>query len=208
MENISWISASKIVITAFASVLSAGTIILMLSGWLGKVWASRILEKEKKEHKKEITEYKIQLEEIRTNALRYSGVQFELYKSFWDALCDLEDTASATWKDNSQENLRNFIINLKKADKELKKAYLFLNEEHYIELQKLFKKFESYQLGKGKLYALYHDEELIKKISKTDIKRLINKIILENFKEKSEYEILIKKIGKGFKETIKGNKII
>ncbi len=41
-----------------ASIGGAGVIILALSGWLGKIWASRILGKEKKQHTLEIESYK------------------------------------------------------------------------------------------------------------------------------------------------------
>ncbi len=39
----------------------AGTILLLLSSWLGKVWASRIMEREKAELSKSIEEKKAEL---------------------------------------------------------------------------------------------------------------------------------------------------
>lgn len=46
-----------------ASIGGAGAIIIAVSSWLGKVWANRILENQKKEHQREIESFKSQLQE-------------------------------------------------------------------------------------------------------------------------------------------------
>lgn len=84
--------------TAFAIIVSfggAGAIVFALSSWLGKVWANRILEEEKKEHQKEIDDYKsrlsIELSRISSNnekAVHTTKTQydkeFEIYLEIWD----------------------------------------------------------------------------------------------------------------------------
>ena len=54
----SWSDILKIVATAFASVGGAGAIIWALSSFFGKMWANKILEKQKAKYQKEIEEYK------------------------------------------------------------------------------------------------------------------------------------------------------
>lgn len=79
------------------SIGSGAAVIFGLSSWLGKVWASRILENEKKEHQKEIEEYKANLSSqidrikmINEKALYISKVQydkeFSIYQEIWVAL--------------------------------------------------------------------------------------------------------------------------
>lgn len=80
--------------------LGGGSVIVLgLSSWLGKVWANRILENEKKAHQLEIENYKsqlaISLEQIKSlndKALYISKVQydkeFQIYQDIWEKLHD------------------------------------------------------------------------------------------------------------------------
>lgn len=54
----SWEDILKIVATAIASVGGAGAIIWALSSFFGKMWANKILEKQKAEYQKDIEKYK------------------------------------------------------------------------------------------------------------------------------------------------------
>ncbi len=87
----------EIVSAVILSVGGAGVIILGLSSWLGKVWANRILESEKKQHQIEIEEYKSELTKSinelnarNDKALYISKVQydteFNIYKEIWEKL--------------------------------------------------------------------------------------------------------------------------
>ncbi len=53
-----WEDILKIVATCIASVGGAGAIIWALSSFFGKMWANKILEKQKAEYQKDIEEYK------------------------------------------------------------------------------------------------------------------------------------------------------
>ncbi|MDE6442031.1 MAG: hypothetical protein K2L12_04690 [Clostridia bacterium] len=53
-----WQTVLEIVATAIASVGGAGAIIWALSSFFGKMWANKILEKQKTEYQKDIEEYK------------------------------------------------------------------------------------------------------------------------------------------------------
>lgn len=81
----SWQDVLKIIATAIASVGGAGAIVWALSSFFGKMWANKLLEKQKAEYQKDIEEYKsalsCELENVRaTNEkLTYiSKVQYDL----------------------------------------------------------------------------------------------------------------------------------
>jgi hypothetical protein len=89
----------KIVSAVLISIGGGGAIVFALSSWLGKVWANRILEKEKKEHQLEIENYKSQLSislnkinSINERTLHISKVQydkeFDIYQDIWEKLHD------------------------------------------------------------------------------------------------------------------------
>ncbi len=76
-----------------------GAIVFALSSWLGKVWANRILEKEKSEHAKEIEHYKSELKKelqrinaIQDKALYISKAQYDneygIYQEIWEKMFD------------------------------------------------------------------------------------------------------------------------
>lgn len=82
-----------------ASIGGAGAIIIGLSSWLGKVWANRILENQKKEHQMEIESFKSQLQEninkvnaVNEKALHISkthyDTEFGIYKEIWVKLLE------------------------------------------------------------------------------------------------------------------------
>lgn len=82
-----------------ASIGGSSVIILGLSGWLGKVWASRILESEKKRHNLEIEEFKGRLSKeinvvnsmidksVYVTKLQYDK-EFSIYLEIWEKLAD------------------------------------------------------------------------------------------------------------------------
>ncbi len=82
-----------------ASLGGGGAIVLALSSWLGKVWANRILEREKAEHAKEIESYKSDLKKeldainaIKEKALYISKAQYDdeykICQVLWDKMFD------------------------------------------------------------------------------------------------------------------------
>jgi hypothetical protein len=80
-----------------ASLGGGSAIVLSFSSWFGKVWANRILEKEKAEHSKDLEQYKRELSEelekvksLNDKALYVSKVQYDneyrIYLEIWSAL--------------------------------------------------------------------------------------------------------------------------
>ncbi|WP_162926416.1 hypothetical protein [Teredinibacter purpureus] len=72
--------AFEIAQAVLLSLGGGGLIILSLSSFLGKVWAQRILESEKSEHEKEISEFKTRLSSLaHQKSLNYQQ-KLDLYK--------------------------------------------------------------------------------------------------------------------------------
>ena len=165
--------------------------IIGLASWLGKIWGSRVIEKEKKEHKKDIEKYKNQLEELK----RYSGKQSDLYNQLWQSFCVLENFADLLWEKATPESLNHFVTYLKKTEKDIKESYLFIEDEHYNKLLDLLNSFSEYQGGKNKLLSHNFKRSLE-----------IEEIIKNNEGKREEYKKLIKKVGENFKKQLRGNK--
>lgn len=71
-----WNDAFKTITAALASVGTAGGIMWALSSWLGKVWASRILEQDRARHEADLERLRADLSQ--SNAERLAGLEREL----------------------------------------------------------------------------------------------------------------------------------
>ena len=77
----SWTDAAQIGATVIASLGGAGALILALSGWLGKVWANRLMEKEKQAHSIELEELRSSLQQAAAKELKTLATKLEAEKS-------------------------------------------------------------------------------------------------------------------------------
>ena len=107
------ISAMKELLrTILASVGGTAIVIAGLSNWLGKVWANRILEKDKRKYQEEIErikrEYELHFAGLKAVLLRYSENQFDIYRELWGSLCELKLTADDLWIRATPENVSRF----------------------------------------------------------------------------------------------------
>ena len=75
-----WRTASEIGATILLSLGGASAIILAVSSWLGKVWASRILEKDRAHYRREVDTYTHQL-----------SIQKTAYERYLDLIVDYHD---------------------------------------------------------------------------------------------------------------------
>ena len=95
------------------SVGGASLIIIGLSSWLGKVWANRILEKDKLKYTSELEKIKAQLQsESQKQHLMFSMYfegQFKLYNDLWVSLSELQSGVEALWSEASAHNLKSFV---------------------------------------------------------------------------------------------------
>jgi hypothetical protein len=111
--------------------LSAGAIIIILSSWLGKVWANRILEKDKAKYKIQVDTL---LQDLRTENSKELFVhrlqfekEFEIYKELWVAVLELEKAIIPLTNDVSFSS-----ISKEETHSEIRKAFKKLNEIIFI----------------------------------------------------------------------------
>ena len=211
----------KMIFETLAAVLlsvgSAGAIIFGLSSWLGKIWANRILEKDKTKYKTEIEElknklsreleyYKNQIELYKLTLLRYSEHQFNLYNKLWVSLAELKIAGDTLWDRVDKDSILDFGAKVKKAKESLLQNALLIEEEHEIKLNDLLEKFSNYEIGKYKLIELdkklkdYNFLELLPGISDALERR---SIVQENNDTKNAYDELLLVIKASFKKQLR-----
>ena len=99
-----WDDAFKIIFAGLATTALSGVVIFGLSNWLGKIWANRILEKEKNIFKKEIEKYKLELDKARYDYQRYSSKKFLIIEETWNAMFEIVKELKI-FKENMIKNL-------------------------------------------------------------------------------------------------------
>lgn len=188
-----WYTASAVIVSLGGGAL----LVLTFASWLGKIWATRILEKERAKYQKDLEGYKNDLDELKIIALRYSSKQFELYNEFWMALCDLENAGNCLMAEANNKNLKRFIEQFGITSLKIKKSFLFIEKNHFDQLQILLNNFRELRVGKEKLLEI------------RDIgnERDILKSILNNFIIQQNYKKLINKIGDDLKAQLKGGEV-
>lgn len=203
----------EILYTASAVIASIGgssILIIGLSSWLGKVWANRILEKDKLNYSSELEkvksnyiteleEYKSQLEKSKMQFLRYSEHQFTLYNDLYRNLYDLKIAADKLWTKADFTNLKNFSKQLKTTTDMVGKSMLLIEDQHYRDLNRLMECFGNYQIGKSTLIEVRNKAEENTYLQMHDIEELIQK----NRENMDNYNRLITEIGLELKEQIR-----
>jgi len=137
------------------SVGSAALLIFGLSSWLGKVWANRILEKDKLKYQSEleIIKTKLQSESQKQNLMfsMYFQGQFKLYNDLWVSLSELQSGVDALWSEASTKNLKSFVAAVRRAKKQIRESALLIEPEHYADIMNVIEAFEQYRCGKEEL---------------------------------------------------------
>lgn len=137
------------------SVGGSAIIIMALSSWLGKVWANRILEKDKLKYTSELEKIKAKLQNENEKhkfvfSMYFEG-QFKIYNNLWLALVNLDNEVEKLWNSATTTNLSSFIKAIQKAKKQIKDSALLIEREHYNQILENLQYFENYQIGKEKL---------------------------------------------------------
>ncbi|MCG8672623.1 MAG: hypothetical protein MI867_24690 [Pseudomonadales bacterium] len=157
---------NDIVITVLSSVGGSAIIIGGLSNWLGKVWANRILEQDKKRYQEEIEllkkQYEVHFDGLKAVLMRYSERQFDIYRELWGSLCELKLTTDDLWIRATPDNVARFSEQLNKTRFWLEKSSLFIEDTHYQRLKGVFDEFEQFLVGKENLVELRNDPSISK----------------------------------------------
>lgn len=212
MEMIEYV---KLVTAFIVSIGGSSVVIIVLSKWFGNFLSTRLLDAYNNKHEKELevikTKYaselentKNELEKAKSQFLRYSEKQFELYNDLWKVLLYTKRQADLLWQKADPNQIPSFSEQIRLTRNAISDNLLLIEEEHYEKLIQLIEQFEQFQFGKLKLIdiriQIEGGEQVQQIISKADAQNTINK----NRRTKEKYDKLIMDIGKSFREQIKG----
>ncbi len=189
-----------------AIVVSLGgstVIILALSKWFGNIFAEKLVGGIKSKYEKELETTKTELDKAKSQFLRYSEKQFELYNDLWRVLIYTKNQADALWEDANPEQIPSFSEQIRLSKDVIDENMLLIEEEHFDKLTTLINQFEKFQFGKTNLVDLREKSpEQIKNLNLTPFQ--IRDTINQNRQIKERYDVLILEIGKSFRTQIKG----
>lgn len=140
--------------------------------------------------------------ELKESKNRYNSKQFEQYNELWSSLIDLKLSADNLWNSATAKNLKDFSTNLNKANVSIEKSSLLIENEDYKELIEIIKQFEEYEEGKTKLIQIRN--KTLDEVKGLAYDSYISMLIQRNGVFKVNYEILLEKLKKQFKNTIRG----
>jgi hypothetical protein len=195
-----------------ASIGGAAVVIVGLAKWFGDFLANRLLSSYKNKHEndleglkshyqRELELTKNELEKAKSQFLRYSEKQFELYNDLWKVLLYTKYQADALWESAVPEKIPAFGEQITLTRHAVDDNLLLIEEGHYEKLIELIRRFEQFQFGKVKLVDVRKSiEEQGEPISSDQAKQTIEL----NRKTKDNYDQLLMEIGKSFRTQIKG----
>lgn len=163
----------KLILASFGGATVA---LLGLSKWLGNVWASRIIEKERARHSAELERLKSQLQMNAQKSSLYVESQFNLYNSLWESLHNLKIAGDHLWEEANYVNLERFSKQLRETTEVIGRRSLLIEDEHREQLMHVIAAFNDFYVGKERLIDLpnrYGENLDYEMRLKDDIKDLI-----------------------------------
>lgn len=163
------------VATAIISSTGGATLIILgFSSWLGKVWANRILERDRARYQSEIEQLKNKLDSERDKvsfafSMYFEG-QFKIYNGLWVSLVELKYCVDQLWADATNHNLGIFIRALKKAQRQIQNSALLIEADHYNQITTAMQAFADYRVGKEQLVSIKNAG----KIDPLEVQQIIN----------------------------------
>jgi hypothetical protein len=207
-----WTEIMKFLGATLISMGGATVVIVGLSKWFGDFLSKRLLDNYNNKHSKELEgikgkynreleETKTALEKAKSQFLRYSEKQFDLYNDLWRVLLYTKLQADELWENAIPEKIPSFSEQIKLSKTAINDNLLLIEEEHYDKLMELLKQFEQFQFGKVRLVDIRRRPgENSEIISPSETRQTIDL----NKKTKDNYDKLIMEIGKTFRNQIKG----
>lgn len=207
-----WTEIMKFLGATLISMGGAAIVIVGLSKWFGDFLSKRLLDNYNNKHSKELEvikgkysteleETKSALEKAKSQFIRYSEKQFDLYNDLWRVLLYTKLQADELWENAIPEKIPSFSEQIKLTKTAINDNLLLIEEDHYDKLSELIKQFEQFQFGKVRLVDIRRQpSEKGEKISLNETRQTID--LNKNTKEK--YDKLIMEIGKTFRNQIKG----
>lgn len=207
-----WTETMKLFGAALISMGGATVVIVGLSKWFGDFLSKRLLDNYNNTHSKELEgikgkyskeleETKSALEKAKSQFLRYSEKQFDLYNDLWRVLLYTKLQADELWENANPKKIPSFSEQIKLTKTAINDNLLLIEEEHFDKLMELIKKFEQFQFGKVRLIDIRRNpDENADTISVSQTRQAID----SNKKTKDNYDKLLMEIGNTFRNQIKG----
>ncbi len=182
-------------------------VVIGLSSWLGKVWATRINQEENQKFQIQFDAIKLQnkqvFEAFNNATKRYSDKQFELYNELWRSLMDLKISANNLWDKATAGRLKVFAKQLIETRMSIEKSSLLIEEDHYEKLLNIISAFKDFEFNKKNLIDYrninVHDMNI------DDYQ--INQYIEQNKNIKEDYTSLLNDLKIEFRNQINGRAI-
>jgi len=140
--------------------------------------------------------------EMKNTKERFNSKQFELYNQLWSSLIDLKISADDLWQSANLIRLKDLSQKVFDAKVSIEKSSLLIEDNHYLKLLELIKKFESFQFGKKTLVELRTKPRTNN--NQDFDENQIAQVISNNGNVKNEYDELINSLKIEFKQQIKG----
>lgn len=202
----------KLIGATLTSIGGATVVIIGLSKWFGDFLSKRLLDDYNNKHQneleglkgkyqRELEETKNELEKAKSQFLRYSEKQFELYNDLWKVLLYTKYQADEFWESADPEKLPAFGEQIKLTRDAINDNLLLIEEDHYEKLIELIQQFEQFQFGKVRLVDIRRQPREGRKYISADEAR---QTISLNRETKEKYDTLIMEIGQSFRNQIKG----
>lgn len=202
----------KLLGAILTSVGGATVVIIGLSKWFGDFLSKRLLDNYNNKHKSDLEGIKIKyqgelektktdLEKAKSQFIRYSEKQFDLYNDLWKVLLYTKHQADELWASAIPEKIPAFGEQIKLTRDAIDDNLLLIEEEHYEKLLELITQFDQFQFGKVKLVDIRRQPiEEREYISMQQARSTIN----QNKKTKETFDSLLMEIGQSFRNQIKG----
>ncbi len=115
---------TETVTTVIASIGGTTAVLTGVFAWLGKVWASRIVEGEKVTNSKDLSRLNAQLDVASAQNIRNSDARFVLYQDVWARLQELNTSGNDLWRRPTSGNVISFAETLAQTRASLSKGRL------------------------------------------------------------------------------------
>lgn len=143
------ISQPQVIAALITSIVSILVVLINIVTQLSMTKSNRMLAKEMEKLKDESSK----------NFLMFSLYQnknFDKQLELWENLIDLETFLDELWKDNNLQNRKKASSYSSNAKINLKKSRIFLNEDLYLEIERIISILDKYLSGKDNLEDVYY----------------------------------------------------
>ena len=201
----------KLFTAAIVSIGGSSVVIIGLAKYFGDLCARRLLDSYNNKHEKELEglkskyateleQTKMDLDKAKTQYLRYSEKQFELYNDLWKVLLYTKRQADSLWDKADPQQIPSFSEQIRLTRNAINDNLLLIEEEHYNKLVQVIDQFEQFKFGKYKLVDIKSSIDAEQTITTDETQKTIK----ANKKTKEKYDELIMDLGKSFRSKIKG----